>query len=346
MNRITTPAAGASMAPAGSAPAPLLAIEGLSVGLGGLPIVKGLSFALQPGRTLAIVGESGSGKSVTSLALMGLLGARAQVAGSARFRRRDGTLTDLLRASPAEARAINGNEIAMIFQEPMTALNPVLRIGDQLTEVLTNHGRPNRRAARARALEMLTITGIPDPERRLAAYPHELSGGMRQRVMIAMALMLRPGLLIADEPTTALDVTIQAQILLLLRRLQAQMGMGMIFITHDLGVVGQVADDMAVMYAGELVEGGPVRDVLRAPRHPYTRGLMRSAPGFDAAGRPIPLNPIPGVVPSPLDPPPGCAFHPRCAEAQAGRCDRLAPVPEQIGEGRTVSCLRWKEIAV
>ena len=345
MNRMTTQTAGASAAPAETPPGPLLEVEDLAVGFGGLPVVKGLSFAVHPGRTLAIVGESGSGKSVTSLALMGLLDQRAQVAGTARFRRRDGATVELLAASRAEVRALSGNQMAMIFQEPMTALNPVLRIGDQLAEVLTNHGRPTRSEARDRSVEMLRTTGIPDPERRLSAYPHELSGGMRQRVMIAMALMLRPGLLIADEPTTALDVTIQAQILLLLRRLQAQMGMGMIFITHDLGVVGQVADDMAVMYAGELVESGPVRAVLDAPRHPYTRGLMRSVPTFDTAGRRRPLTPIPGSVPSPLAPPPGCPFHPRCADAEPGRCDRLDLVPEVVGPGRIVRCLRWKEIA-
>ncbi|MCF8482460.1 MAG: ABC transporter ATP-binding protein [Rhodospirillum sp.] len=324
---------------------PLLGVEDLGIAFGATKVVEGLRFSVDPGRTLAIVGESGSGKSITSLAVMGLLGSSASVSGRALFRRRDGEVVDLLRLSPGRSRALRGDEIAMVFQEPMTALNPVLRIGDQLVEVLRNHGRPTRGAARARALEMLRTVGIPDPESRLHAYPHELSGGMRQRVMIAMALMLEPGLLIADEPTTALDVTIQAQILLLLRRLQKSLGMALVFITHDLGIVGQIADDVAVMYSGRVVEAGPARAVLATPNHPYTRGLLGSAPQVDASGTPLPLKPIPGIVPSPVFPPAGCRFHPRCGEAKAGLCDRTEPVLEPTGSARGVSCLRWKEIA-
>lgn len=333
----------------GSVPLPnLLRVEALGVafGKGSLQVVDDIAFNVAPGRTVAIVGESGSGKSVTSLALLGLLSRSAKLTGKALFRRRNGTEVDLLALSQAEARQLRGDEIAMIFQEPMSALNPVMRIGDQLVEVLRNHTTSSVRAARAEAVAMLHTVGIPDAGRRMASYPHELSGGMRQRVMIAMALMLRPVLLLADEPTTALDVTIQAQILLLLRRLQQKFGMGLIFITHDLGVVGQIADDVAVMYSGRVVESGPVREVLGAARHPYTQGLLRSAPRMDDSGNPLPLTPIPGTVPLPTNPPSGCRFHPRCAEAIKGICDQAEPALEAAEVDHHVRCVRWREIAV
>jgi len=325
----------------------ILRVENLSVSFSGgaIRVVDNLNLQVRRGRTLAIVGESGSGKSVTSLALLKLLPQSARVGGRAVFRGRGGTEADLLGLPDAESRRLRGNEISMIFQEPMSALNPVMQIGQQLFEVLHNHGQVPSEGVRARAIEMLTTVGIPDAEARLTSYPHELSGGMRQRVMIAMALMMHPVLLIADEPTTALDVTIQAQILLLLRRLQRKLGMGMIFITHDLAVVGQIADDVAVMYSGRVVEAGPVRDVFAAPRHPYTQGLLRSAPSVDAAGNLLPLEPIPGTVPLPSNPPPGCRFHPRCSHAVAGICDETEPQLEQIGPQRSVRCLRWKEVS-
>ncbi|WP_159585512.1 ABC transporter ATP-binding protein [Chelativorans xinjiangense] len=282
--------------------------------------VRDVSFTLQKGRTLAIVGESGSGKSVTSLSAMRLLGPTGEIAGgSILYRKRDGTVVDLARQSQAAMRQIRGREISMIFQEPMTSLNPLFTIGDQIGEMLLLHERLAAPDIRRRVIEMLNLVEIPGAERRLDDYPHQMSGGMRQRVMIAMALICRPALLIADEPTTALDVTIQAQILDLIRRLQRELAMSVLFITHDMGVVAEVADEVAVMYAGEVVEQAPVRDIFAHPRHPYTLGLLASIPNvrrdFDAAGARRRLVPIPGTVPSLYAMPPGCAFAPRCPYA-------------------------------
>jgi oligopeptide/dipeptide ABC transporter ATP-binding protein len=312
----------------------LLRVESLSIGFAA-PVVRDVSFAIGAGETLALVGESGCGKSLTSLAVIGLLPRGARVAGRIAL----GGQADLL-ALPAEARrALCGKRIGMIFQEPMTSLNPMHEVGAQIAEALVTHGLLPRRAARARAVELLAEMGIPDPVRRARALPHELSGGMRQRVMIAMAIACGPQLLIADEPTTALDVTVQAQILDLLRGLSAR-GMATLFVTHDLAVVAEIADRVAVMYSGRIVEAGTVADVLQAPAHPYTRALMRSRPGGHAARRVLPA--IPGAVPEAGARLRGCAFHPRCAAFAPGLCDATDP-PLVTQGGRLVACLRANE---
>jgi len=310
--------------------------------------VEGVSFTLGAGETLAIVGESSSGKSVTALALMRLLGAppachvsgRSLLAGAG----------DLLALSEADMRDVRGREIGMIFQEPLTSLNPVHRVGRQVAETLIRHEHLSDRAARARAIELLDLVGIPEPGRRIDAFPHELSGGMRQRVMIAAAIACRPRVLIADEPTTALDVTIQAQILDLLRRLQTETGMSMIFITHNLGVVAEIATRVLVMYAGQVVEDAPVGAVLRRPRMPYTAGLIRSVPRLDAVlrrGQGLGgerLAGVPGNVPDPLHRPAGCRFHPRCGHARAVPCETARPALEGVTPSHRVRCARWQEI--
>jgi peptide/nickel transport system ATP-binding protein/oligopeptide transport system ATP-binding protein len=310
----------------------LLEIRDLRVSFAGeggeLPAVRGVSLRVGRGETLALVGESGCGKSVTALALMRLLDPNARVSGSLRFRGEE-----LAALDDAGMRRIRGAEIGMIFQEPMTSLNPVFRIGDQIGEVLELHRGLDRAAARGAAIELLTRVRIPDPERRAEQFPHELSGGMKQRVMIAMALACDPALLIADEPTTALDVTIQAQILELLRALRQDAGMAILLITHDLGVVAQFADRVAVMYAGEIVEEGAVRELFRRPLHPYTRALLRALPRPGRRGR---LDAIEGTVPSPRELPPGCAFSARCEEVLA-RCAGEPP-PLALPEGRPVRC--------
>lgn len=295
---------------------PLLSVRNLTldipVGGGTLHAVRGIDFDLDRGETLCIVGESGSGKSLTSLALMGLLGKTINRSAD----RMDFDGTDLLRAKPRTMRALRGARMSMIFQEPMTSLNPAYTIGDQLTEALLLHKPVGREAARARAVELLEKVGITGAASRLGQYPHQLSGGLRQRVMIAMALMCEPELIIADEPTTALDVTIQAQILRLLYDLGREMNMAMILITHDLGVVARVADKVAVMYAGELVETGPAADVFNTPSHPYTRGLLRCIPQPGKTERGITLGTIPGIVPSLVGDVEGCAFRTRCPYAE------------------------------
>lgn len=268
--------------------------------------VRNVSFDVAPGETLGIVGESGSGKSVTCYSMMGLIPTppgRIE-SGSALL---DGT--DLLHCPEKELRSIRGKRISMIFQDPMTSLNPYLTIGDQVAEPLIIHEGASRGEARARALEQLALVGIPDAEQRMGAYPHQFSGGMRQRVMIAMALITRPEILIADEPTTALDVTVQKQVLDLIRKLQRDMGTSVILITHDLGVVRQYADRINVMYAGRIVESAPARELLEHPRHAYTRALMKSIPGLHARG--IPLYTIPGLPPNMMEEPCGCSFRPR-----------------------------------
>ncbi len=325
---------------------PLLDVQDLSteVRVGGrwVTVVDQLSFSVDAGETLAIVGESGCGKSMTALSLIQLLqDQQARIAGGAiRFEGED-----LATLGEDAMCALRGRRMAMIFQEPMTSLNPVMTIGRQITEALRLHKLADRAAAHSRAIELLNLVRIPDAATRLDDYPHRLSGGMRQRVMIAAALACDPALLIADEPTTALDVTIQAQILALLRDLQRRLGLALIFITHDLGVVAEIADRVLVMYAGRAVEAGPVADVLTRPRHPYTQGLLRARPqGMDR--RDQILTEIPGRVPTPGALPEGCSFHPRCPFAIES-CRKAKPVLEARG-GHAVACIRaeeWGQVA-
>jgi peptide/nickel transport system ATP-binding protein len=302
---------------------PLLEIRGLSVSFdsddGRVRAVRGVDLALAAGETVALVGESGCGKSVTALSILRLVATPPGFFDAGEIRLAG---EDLLAAPESRLREIRGNDVAMIFQEPMTSLNPVLRVGEQIAEVFELHQKLGREAARARSIEALARVGIPAPEQRVDEYPHQLSGGMRQRVMIAMALACNPKLLIADEPTTALDVTIQAQILELIAKLQRELGMAVLLITHDLGVVAETARRVAVMYAGRIVEEADVLALFERPRHPYTAGLLRSRPRLDAVdGR---LVPIEGSVPDAFHQPPGCAFHPRCPHA-VERCRREDP---------------------
>lgn len=288
---------------------------------GKLRAVRDVSFSIARGESLGLVGESGSGKSLTGLAILGLLGhSRAAVSGSVLCSFGDGQRVDVLQAGTAELQRMRGARVAMIFQDPMTSLNPVMRVGDQIAEAILLHKRMNAAEVKARTIELLNMVGIPEPQERARAWPHEMSGGMCQRVGIAMALACEPELLIADEPTTALDVTIQAQILEIIRDLQRRLGMSMLFISHDLGVVGEITDRVAVMYAGQIVETGRAASVLNSPAHPYTRGLISSIPDIEA-GRAQPIQPIPGAMPNPLALPQGCAFHPRCHRHYAGVCD-------------------------
>ena len=313
--------------------------------------VVDLSFAIAAGRTTALVGESGSGKSVASLSVMRLLprSAHTRISGSVQFVDRAGQPRDLLALPEAAMRAMRGNEIAMIFQEPMTSLNPVFPIGEQIAESLRLHRRLDGAAARAQARRMLELVEIPAAAQRLDEYPHQLSGGMRQRVMIALAMACEPTLLIADEPTTALDVTIQAQILALMRRLQAETGMSSLFITHNLGVVAHHADDVAVMYAGRIVETAPVAELFAAPRHPYTQGLLACLPSRRrlqprSAGARRRLVAIRGQVSSPLAPPPGCAFEPRCDQALPA-CRDAMPALRDVATAHRARCLHVPEAA-
>jgi oligopeptide/dipeptide ABC transporter ATP-binding protein len=327
---------------------PVLEVQNLVVEFGprqsSIRVVDQVSLTLQEGRTLALVGESGSGKSVTSLAIMGLLtGPQAKVdADLMVLRTREDQEVNLNAISPSQMRRLRGDQLAIIFQEPMTSLNPSHTIGRQIGEGVRAHRGASRAEARAAALRMLERVSIPDAASRLDAYPHELSGGMRQRVMIAMALVCDPILLIADEPTTALDVTIQAQILDEMRNLQSELGMAMLFITHDLGVVAEIGQDVAVMYAGQVVEEGAVPNVLASPLHPYTRGLLASVPRPDRPPEGT-LQAIPGRVPDARSFPAGCRFGPRCAYFQSRRCDNPIPL-EDAGDGRKVRCVRWREL--
>jgi oligopeptide/dipeptide ABC transporter ATP-binding protein len=312
----------------------LLSVRGLTTAfdLGGRTVaaVNDISFDVRGGETLCLVGESGSGKSVTALSIMRLVQPPGRIAGgSILFRDRD-----LLTLSEAEMRRVRGAEIALIFQEPMTALNPVLTIGSQIAEALLVHGRANRAEAHRRAIELLDAVKLPDPSRRVRDYPHQLSGGMRQRVLIAIALACRPALLIADEPTTALDVTIQAEILDLLREMKSQFRLSLLLITHDLGVVAETADRVAVMYAGRLVEESPVRELFHAAKHPYTQGLLASMPGATPGTR---LRAIEGTVPDIGALPPGCAFGPRCPQHFA-RCDTAPPPLFDVGLEHQARC--------
>ena len=297
--------------------------------------VDGVSFQVAQGETLAIVGESGCGKSVTANSILRLIPEPpGKIAGAIRFQG-----TDLLKLSDRAMRAIRGNDISMIFQEPMTSLNPVLNVGRQLGETLRLHQGLDKRAAEARAVEMLALVGIPEPRRRVREYPHQMSGGMRQRVMIAMALACNPKLLIADEPTTALDVTIQAQILALMADLKRKVGAAIVLITHDLGVVAEVAERVMVMYAGRKVEEAPVRQLFRSPRHPYTQGLLGAVPklGSSLAGKDTKLAEIPGLVPSLKERIPGCVFASRCPLATE-LCRQLAPALETKAPGHVAAC--------
>jgi oligopeptide transport system ATP-binding protein len=330
----------------------LLEVDKLSVSFksdrGRIAAVSDVSFSLRRGETLAVVGESGSGKSVTSLALMGLLprDSGCEIGGSIRFGLDGAAPRDLLAGSQEEMRKVRGRDIAMVFQEPMTSLNPVKTVGSQITETVRLHRPMDKAAAEDEACRLLDLVGIPAPRDRLSVYPHQMSGGMRQRVMIAMALAGEPSILIADEPTTALDVTIQAQILDLLRRLQKSTGMAVLFVTHNLGVVAEIADRVMVMYGGRVVEQADVVPLFRRPLMPYTTGLMRSVPRLDLAGRRRGALPaIPGSVPDPRHQPTGCAFHPRCAESLAGLCDTQVPDLELTPDGRQVRCLRWHDLA-
>ncbi len=331
----------------------LLGVEDLRVSFptedGLVQAVDGVSFELGQGGTLGIVGESGSGKTVAALSVLGLTRTQgAQVSGRIRFEGRD-----LLELSDEELRKVRGNEIAMVFQDPLSSLHPLFRVGAQIVEAIRAHRSVSKAQARARTVELLDLVGIPDPAHRVDAYPHELSGGMRQRAMIAMALANEPKLLIADEPTTALDVTVQAQILKLLERLQGELSMAVVFVTHDLGVVAEIADRIAVMYAGRIVECASAQRIFEAPEHPYTWGLLKSIPTLDGPREEL-LQPIPGSPPSPISPPSGCRFHPRCPYAQPehARIDPpLEPIPDRPGQ--SVACLLapeerrrlWKALA-
>jgi len=329
----------------------LLEVKGLKVQFktdeGIVKAVDGVSYHIDRGETLAVVGESGSGKSVSALAMMRLIPMPPGkiVAGEILFRGKDGAQKDLAKLPEQEMRKIRGNDIAMIFQEPMTSLNPVYTVGDQIAEAIVLHQGKTKKEALELAADMLDLVGIPEPTKRLKNYPHQMSGGMRQRVMIAMALSCNPSLLIADEPTTALDVTIQAQILELMKKLQEEIGMSILFITHDLGVVAEMADRVVVMYAGRAVEEADVVSTYKDPLHPYTMGLLNSVPRVDeSAVKQERLEAIPGNVPNPLFLPSGCAFHPRCKYAVPGVCDQEVPALDDAGNGHMVRCFRWQEI--
>jgi peptide/nickel transport system ATP-binding protein len=319
-----------------TSPEPILAVENLSIRFRGQPVdlIDSVSFSIAPGKTMCLVGESGCGKSVTSLAIMGLLPKHAATVrqGTARFQGRD-----VLALPRHDMEDLRGNRMAMIFQEPMTSLNPAFTVGHQVAEAVRRHKRCSEAEARVRALDMFRKVRMPAAEKRLDDYPHQLSGGMRQRVMIAMALANDPELLIADEPTTALDVTIQAQILDLMRELQGETGAALLMITHDLGVVAEIADDVAVMYAGRIVESGPVRQIFEEPQHPYTLGLMGSMPAI--AGRQGRLLTITGSVPLPTAMPAGCRFSTRCPFAEAA-CTTARPDLLSVANGHSVACLR------
>lgn len=323
---------------------PVLEVKDLVVGFatddGYIQVLDHVGFKVEPGQTLGIVGESGCGKSVTSLAVMRLLPQPHShiESGNVLF---DGK--NLLSETAEAMQDIRGRRISMIFQEPMTALNPVHRVGQQLAEVFRLHFHDMQSAEIEKAvLDILKQVGIPEPEKRMQEYPHQLSGGMRQRVMIAMALACKPDVLIADEPTTALDVTIQAQILALMKQLQADLGMAIVFITHDLGVVAQMCDEVAVMYAGHVVEQAPVAELFAKPRHPYTLGLLNSIPRLSDIPK-TELSVIDGTVPSLRDIPSGCRFHDRCIYAK-DECKHTKPILQDVTGEHSVACIRWEEL--
>ncbi len=319
----------------------LLEIKRLSVQFftyqGIVRALEAVDLTIERGEILGLVGETGCGKSVMARSVLRLIpeppGKISQ--GEILFKGEN-----ILRLRPRRLREIRGNDISMIFQEPMSSLNPVFRVGNQIEEVIMLHQKVDRRTARATAVEMLQQVNMPDPEKVLSKYPHELSGGMRQRAMIAMELSCRPDLLIADEPTTALDVTVQGQVLTILNDLVRRLGVSVLFISHDLGVIAQLCDRVSVMYAGKIVETAPVASLFAEPRHPYTRGLLEAIPSMDEERDPLQV--IPGIVPRLVDPPGGCRFHPRCAE-RFEPCDRLVPEPLQIGPGHRAACHLYED---
>ncbi len=328
---------------AAGAEAPLLEVENMSVGFRarGKPTaqaVRGVSYTVERGETLAIVGESGSGKSVSAMAMLGLLPGSAEITGQARL---EGI--DLLALKPKELRSYRGRRIAMIFQDPMTAFHPAFTIGNQIAETITVHGLADKKQAMVQAADLLEMVGVPEPGVRVKQYPHEFSGGTRQRAMVAMAIANKPDLLIADEPTTALDVTIQAQVMEVLANIQKEVNAALLLITHDLGVVASVADRVQVMYGGRIVERADVRPLFRTPRNPYTRGLLTSLPRVDGA-RDDRLIPIPGSPPSILAMPPGCAFAPRCT-FRTDVCDERAADLEMVVEGHESRCHHNADLA-
>ncbi|HKF72753.1 MAG TPA: ABC transporter ATP-binding protein [Stellaceae bacterium] len=333
--------------------APVLAVRDLKTYFhqdeGVVRAVDGASLEVHAGRTLGIVGESGCGKSVTARSILRIVERPGRIeGGSILLARQNGSgvreTVDLALLAPTshEMRAIRGRDIALIFQEPMTSLSAYYTVSNQIVEAIRQHSPLDKRAARRRAIELLAMVGIPRPERRIDEYPFQLSGGLRQRVMIAMALACEPRILIADEPTTALDVTTQAQILDLLRRLQRERGLAIILITHDMGVIAEMADEVVVMYLGRVVERGPVDQIFHAPKHPYTKALLRSIPSILATPRDR-LTTVSGSIPHPYDRPPGCPFHPRCPDAIAGRCDRETPQMTTTPDGNAVSCFLYRE---
>lgn len=308
--------------------------------------VDGATFDVHAGKTLGIVGESGCGKSVTAQSILRIVEQPGRIVeGKITLRSANGQEIDLTQLQPNshEMRAIRGGEIGLVFQEPMTSFSPVHTVGNQIIEAIQLHLDVNKREARKRAIEALGKVGIPRPERRIDEYAFELSGGLRQRAMIAVALSCDPRLLIADEPTTALDVTTQAQILDLMRQLQEQRGMAIMLITHNLGVVAEMADDVVVMYLGRVVEEGPVDDLFHAPKHPYTRALLRSIPSIESTSR-VKLPTISGSIPHPYNRPAGCPFHPRCPEFMPGTCDRNIPGLSAVNERQKVSCFLYEEV--
>jgi len=309
----------------------LVTIRDLAVSFDGVPALRGVDLNVPPGGALGMVGESGCGKSVTWLAALGLLPGRARVTGSVRL-----AGDEILAAPPATLDRVRGGRVAMIFQDPASSLNPVHRLGTQVAEALRLHRGITGAAARAEAKRLFDLVGIPDAARRLDAYPHELSGGQNQRVMIAMALAGEPELLVADEPTTALDVTIQAQILDLLNRLRREMGMALVLISHDLGVVAETCDEVAVMYAGRIVEQAAASSLFACPTHPYTQGLLAALPPIDGPRKP--LAAIPGGVPEPWAMPPGCAFAPRCPHVSAA-CQARVPAHVAVGDAHSAACI-------
>lgn len=330
--------------------APLLEVGNLCTEIrtprGNLPALSGVSFSVARGQTLALVGETGSGKSMTALSLLGLLPPPVHVVGGS-IRLRSEKVGELdvakLNANAEVFYRIRGGVIGLVSQEPLSALSPVHTIGDQISEVVRLHQSVSRAEAKKRSIELLARVSLPRPDELYDRYPHQLSGGMRQRAVIAIALAGEPELVIADEPTTALDATTQAEVLGLLKRVQQESGCALLLITHDMGVVARMADEVAVMYYGRVVERGAARDVLNAPLHPYSRGLLRSLPAVDADGR---FFAIPGAAPSLFDPPSGCAFHPRCAQARSGGCDRGAhPALREIKSRRYAACDRAEELA-
>ncbi len=327
----------------------ILTVENLTISFrtdeGTITPIQNVSFQVGRGKTLGLVGESGSGKSVSTKALMRLLPGTAMIAPDSRmaYRAKDGRTIEIekLARNGKAVRRLRGGEIGMIFQEPMASFSPVYTIGNQMVEAIRLHRGLGRRQARAEAIDMLAKVGISSPEARIDQYAHEMSGGMRQRAMIALALSAGPALLIADEPTTALDVTIQAQVLELMGGLQQDLGMAMIFITHDLGVIAQIADEVAVMYLGTIVERGPTKEIIRDPKHPYTQGLLEAIPSLESLDHR--LKPVPGDIPSPGERPSGCPFRSRCGQAIEGLCDKEVPLETTFGAARAVRCWLHEE---